>query len=181
MLVEGPLAEITVKISASFLSQNSIFVCSADFFHILMKSTIFSNKNNFCCFQATWSPKFVARNFWDWGPPHGSSRLLKWKTNFVFEGSFVEISSPSTIWGVECCRNFYFLKQQQKVPNFCEKNVFLSSLNKKLSARPIFGGKRELFFFSSLPIFEKSPKIFDFWGPCPRKFILENFQYFPWF
>ena len=28
----------------------SIFIYGADFFHLLIKSTIFGNKNNFCCF-----------------------------------------------------------------------------------------------------------------------------------
>ena len=65
------------------------------------------------------------------------------------------------------CRNFYFLNQQQKVPNFCEKNVFLSCLTKKLWASN-FGRKTWLIFFSSLPIFEKR------WGQnsVPTRFVV---------
>ena len=29
---------------------HSIFICGADFFHVLIKSTLVGNKNNFCCF-----------------------------------------------------------------------------------------------------------------------------------
>jgi len=47
------------------------------------------------------------------GPLWGKWRLLTQK-NYDFGGSAVENGSLSTIWGVECCRNFYFLKQQQK-------------------------------------------------------------------
>ena len=42
----GPLAEI----SASRALGHSIFICGADFFQVLIKSTIFGNKNNKCCF-----------------------------------------------------------------------------------------------------------------------------------
>ena len=46
----GPLWQ---QISNTFglpLSHKSIFICGADFFQILIKSTIFGNKNNKCCF-----------------------------------------------------------------------------------------------------------------------------------
>ena len=49
--------------------------------------------------------------------------------------------------GVKCCRNFYFLEQQQNMPTFCKRNFFLSWLPKKLSTRPIFGTKSKLLFF----------------------------------
>ena len=49
--------------------------------------------------------------------------ILQTHKNCVFEGSAVENGSLSTIWEAKCCRDFYFLKQQQKVPNFC-KNIF---------------------------------------------------------
>ena len=45
-------SEISVKISVCILSRNSIFICSADFFYLLIKSTIVGNKNNKSCFSA---------------------------------------------------------------------------------------------------------------------------------
>ena len=51
--------------------KNSIFICGAHFFQIFTKSTIFSNKNNHCCFQATWPPKCCYVVFCCCDPPHG--------------------------------------------------------------------------------------------------------------
>ena len=50
ILVEGPLAEISVEISVPRAREQSIFICGADFFQVLIKSTLFGNKNNYCCF-----------------------------------------------------------------------------------------------------------------------------------
>ena len=55
------------------------------------------------------------------GDPLIAPGTLQTEKNYVFGGSAVENGSPSTIWGVKCCRNFYFLKQQQKLPTFCKK------------------------------------------------------------
>ena len=44
------LTEISVEISAPRALGHSIFICGVDFFHLLIKSSIFVNKNNFCCF-----------------------------------------------------------------------------------------------------------------------------------
>ena len=65
------------------------------------------------------------------GTPSMPQKALKLKKNDVLGGFLVENSSPSTIWGVGCCQNFYFLKQQQKLLTFC-KIVFLSLTHKKL-------------------------------------------------
>ena len=42
---------------ASPRPHNSVSICGADFFQILIKSTIFGNKNNKCCFWTIWLPK----------------------------------------------------------------------------------------------------------------------------
>ena len=47
ILVGAPLAEI----SASRALGHSIIICGADFFHILIKSTVVGNKNNFFVFK----------------------------------------------------------------------------------------------------------------------------------
>ena len=89
--------------------------------------------------------------------PHGPET----EKNSVFGGSPVENGSPSTIWGVKCCRNFYFLKQQQKLSTFCKKNFFLSWLSKKLSSYPIFRAKREqVLFLASMKKLIRQIKIF---------------------
>ena len=81
------------------------------------------------------------------GDPLIAPESLQTEKNSVFGSSAVENGSPSAIWGGQCCRNFYFLKQQQKLPTFCKKKFFLSCLTKKLSSSPIFRAKWELFFF----------------------------------
>ena len=134
----GPLAEISVENSTSPLSQNSIFICGADFFQILIKSTIFGNKNNFCCFFKQHDPQSVADLSGVAGDPLIVSGTVQTEKNYVFGGSAVENGSPSTIWGVKCCQNFYLFKQQQKMPTFCKRNIFLSLLLKKLSATDNF-------------------------------------------
>ena len=45
------MAEIFAEISASRALGHSMFICGADFFQVLIKSTIFGNKNNKCCFK----------------------------------------------------------------------------------------------------------------------------------
>ena len=75
------------------------------------------------------------------GDPLVAPETLQTEKNYVFGGSAVENGSPSTIWGVGCCRNFYFLKQQQKLRTFCKRNFFLSLLPKKLSSSRIFRAK----------------------------------------
>jgi len=75
---------------ASPLSQKPIFICGADFFQVLIKSPIFGNKNNFCCFWATWPPKCCRLKWCCWGTLIGGIRsffvkklrfldLLGWK------------------------------------------------------------------------------------------------------
>ena len=61
------------------------------------------------------------------GDPLIAPESLQTEKNYVFGGSAVENGSPSTIWGVKCCRNFYFLKQQQKVStsNYYKKKTFV--------------------------------------------------------
>ena len=46
----GLCGNISATNVASPPLHNSIFICGADFFQVLIKSTIFGNKNNKCCF-----------------------------------------------------------------------------------------------------------------------------------
>ena len=87
------------------------------------------------------------------GDPLIAPETLQTQKNYVFGGSAVENGSPSTIWGVKCCRNFYFLKQQQKLPTFCKKNFFLSLTHKKLqSSTKKFTNPQQLDFLASILI-----------------------------
>jgi hypothetical protein len=54
---------------------------------------------------------------------HSYPEELQTGTNYVFGGFAAENGSPSTTWGVKCCQNVHFLKQQQKMPTFC-KTIF---------------------------------------------------------
>ena len=96
-----------------------------------------ATKTTFVVFKQH-DPQSVA----DWsgvaGDPLLAPGALQTEKHIVFLGFAVENGSPSTIWGVECCRDFYFLNQQQKLPNFCKKHFFLSPLTKKLSSSRIF-------------------------------------------
>ena len=66
------------------------------------------------------------------GDPLIAPQRLKTQKNSVFGGFVAENGFPSTIWGVGCFRNFYFLNQQQKLPTFCKKIFFLFLSHKKL-------------------------------------------------
>ena len=66
--------------------------------------------------------------------PLTAPKSTQTQKNDVLRGFSVENSSPSTIWGVWCCQNFYFLKQQQKLLLFCKKFFFLSLTHKKLQS-----------------------------------------------
>ena len=70
------------------------------------------------------------------GNPLMDPKSTQTQKNDVLGRFSAENSSPSMIWGVVCCRNFYFLKQQQKLPTFCEKSSFLSLTPKKLQSSP---------------------------------------------
>ena len=50
ILVGGFCGNKSATNVASPLSRKSVFICGADFFQVLIKSTLFGNKNNYCCF-----------------------------------------------------------------------------------------------------------------------------------
>ena len=70
------------------------------------------------------------------GDPLIAPKSTQTQKNDVLGRFSAENSSPSTIWGVWYCPNFYFLKQQQKLPTFCKKSFFLSLTPKKLQSSP---------------------------------------------
>ena len=92
ILVGRPLAEISVEISASRALGHSIFICGADFFQVLIKSTIFGNKNN----KKQHDTQSVAKLRGVAGDPLIASESLQTEKNYVF-GSAAENGSPSTI------------------------------------------------------------------------------------
>ena len=118
-----------------------------------------SSKTTFVVFKQH-DPQSVADLSGVAGDPLIAPGTLQTEKNYVLGGSAVENGSPSTIWGVKCCWNSYFLDQKQNVHISCKRNFFLSSLLKKLSSSSIFRAIRWLFFFASFRAFSQKIKLF---------------------
>ena len=119
----GTLVEISAEISASRALPHSIFICGANFFQVLIKSTVVGNKTTFVVFKQH-DPQSVADLSGVAGEPLLAPGTPQTEKNYVFWGSAVENGSPSTIWGVKCCRKFFFLSSNKKCPLFVKEMFF---------------------------------------------------------